>query len=208
MKNQNLFRIILAASFAISFGTMGSQAYADDTAQLKDQVQALQNRVDQLESQLANRQQSAASTPTPVSDQWGTDPFTQMILMREQMDRNMRQALADTGAFSPRMDMKQTDKHYIITMDIPGMDKNKINVEAKDGILTISGERRSEADNNGNQYYRQERSFGTFLQAIPLPEDAQKDHIEAKYKNGVLTVIVARVKHDVNKSEGDKIMVQ
>ena len=207
MRMKGLNQIVVAGVLAAGFMSASSLVFADDNAQLKEQVQALQNRVNQLESQLANKQQAQVVAAQPVYDQWA-DPFTQMLRAQEQMDRNMRQAFANTRDFSPRMDMRQTNKEYRFILDIPGMDKNKINVEAKDGILTISGERRSEADNNGNQYYRQERSFGTFLQAIPLPEDAQKDHIEAKYKNGVLTVIVARVKHDVNKSEGDKIMVQ
>lgn len=176
---------VLAVGLVVIFS---GQVFADDTSQLKDQIKALQDRVDQLESQ---------------------DPFTQMVRMREQMDRNMRQAFADTGVvFNPRMDMKQNDKQYNITMDIPGMDKDKINVEIKDGELTVSGERRSETDNKSNQYYRQERSFGTFMQVIPLPDDAQKDKIEASYKNGVLTVVVAREKKEEKKSESEKIMVK
>jgi len=142
----------------------------------------------------------------PYYDQW-QDPFAQMIMMRNQMDRNMRQVFADTGMFSPRMDMKQTDKQFIITMDIPGMDKDKINVENKDGMLTISGERQSETkDNKNNQYYSQERSFGSFMQSIPLPDDAKTDQIEAKYKDGVLTVTIARERKE-KKSENGKITI-
>ena len=200
MKKQNVIHIMLVGGLAVGLLMTCPKAFADDTSQLKDQVQALQNRVNQLESQLANKQQdtSAAAlpiTPTlppmPIYDQW-QDPFAQMIMMRNQMDRNMRQVIADTGMFSPRMDMKQTDKEYIITMDIPGMDKNKINIENKNGMLTISGERQSETDDSkNNQYYSQERSFGSFMQSIPLPEDAKTDQIDARYKNGVLTVTVA-----------------
>jgi len=128
--------------------------------------------------------------------------------MRNQMDRNMRQVIADTGMYSPRMDMKQTDKEYIITMDIPGMDKDKINVENKNGMLTISGERQSETnDNKNNQYYSQERSFGSFMQSIPLPDDVKTDQIEAKYKNGVLTVTVARERKENKKSNNERITI-
>ena len=120
----------------------------------------------------------------------------------------MRQAFANTEAFNPRMDMKQTDKEYVITMDIPGMDKDKINIEIKQDMLVISGERQSESqDNKNNQYYRQERSFGSFMQAIPLPEDARRDQIIAKYENGVLMVTVARQKKDEKKSESGKIKI-
>lgn len=177
---------------------VGGSAFADDTAQLKEQIQALQDRVNQLETQLGDNQQIT----------W-EDPFAQMMLMRQQMDRNMRQAFAGSGVFNPKMDMKQEGDNYIITMDIPGMDKDKINVETKQGMLIISGERQSETkDNKNNKYYRQERSFGSFMQAIPLPDDAKTDQIDAKYNNGVLTVTVARMKKEEKKSGEQKITVK
>ena len=214
MKKQNVIQIMLVGGLAVGLLIPGPKAFADDTAQLKEQVQALQNRVNQLESQLGNKQQDTSAPvlattpvpPMPYYDQW-QDPFAQMIMMRNQLDRNMRQVFADTGMFSPRMDMKQTDKQFIITMDIPGMDKDKINVENKDGMLTISGERQSETkDNKNNQYYSQERSFGSFMQSIPLPDDAKTDQIEAKYKDGVLTVTIARERKE-KKSENGKITI-
>ena len=208
MRRQGLVQIVLVGVLVFGLQICGSQAWADDTAQLKQQVQDLQDRVNQLESELGNRQQAASATAMPAYSQW-VDPLTQMMLIRDQMNRNMRQAFADTGEFSPRMDMKKTDKQYIITMDIPGMDKDKINVENKQGMLIISGERRSETeDDKNNQFYHQERSFGTFMQAIPLPEDARGDRIEARYKNGVLTVTVARVKKEEPRPESQKITVQ
>jgi len=208
MRNQYLGKVVLSAALVVGPLMFGGRASADDTAQLKQQVQDLQERVDQLQTELAGKQQVANTAFMPVYEQW-QDPFAQMMLMREQMDRNMRQAFADTAVFSPRMDMKQTDKGYIITMDIPGMDRDKINVEIKDGALVISGERQSETqDKKYDQYYRQERSFGTFMQSIPLPEDARTDQIDAKYKNGVLTVTVARMKKEEKRSESEKIMVK
>ncbi len=209
MRKQFLGSIVLNGVLAAGLLMASSWAWADDTTQLKEKIQALQNRVDQLESELANKQQVAAPTAMPVYNQWN-DPFAQMLRMREQMDHSLRQAFAGTGAvFNPKMDIKQTDKQYLITMDIPGMDKDKINVEIKNGMLIISGERQSETqDNKNNQYYRQERSFGSFMQAIPLPEDAQTDRIEAKYNNGVLTVTVARMKKEEKKSESGKITVK
>ena len=210
---QNVMNGVLVVGLLMT----SSQVFADDTSQLKAQVQALQNRVDQLESQLADKQRNTTPTaiaptalpPTsiPIYEQW-VDPFTQMMMMRDQIDRNMRQAFADTRTFTPKMDMKQMDKQYLITMDMPGMNKDKINIEIKEGMLIISGERQNETqDNRNNQYYRQERSFGAFMQAIPLPDDAKTDQIDAKYKNGVLTVTVARIKKEEQKFEGEKIKV-
>jgi len=208
MKKQYFGQMVLVGILAAGLLMVSSQVRADDTSQLKEQVQALQNRVDQLESELANKQQVSIPTVVPTYDT-GEDPFVHMMRMRQQMERNVRRAFADTGAFTPKMDMKQTDKQYIITMDIPGMDKDKINVETKQGMLIVSGERQSQTqDNKNNQYYRQERSFGSFMQAVPLPQDAKKDQIDASYKNGVLTVTVAREKKEKKKSENERITVK
>ena len=59
-----------------------------------------------------------------------------------------------------------------------------------------------------NQFYRQERSFGSFMQSIPLPDDAKTDQIEAKYQNGVLTVTVAREKKEGRKYGSEKITIK
>jgi HSP20 family protein len=212
MKKQHLMQTVLKGVFIAGLLTAGGQALADDTTQLREQVQALQNRVNQLESQLGNTQQVTAPAPMPVYDQW-EDPFAQMVLMREQnipyFLLGSPHLFADTAAFAPKMDMKQTNDKYIITMDIPGMDKDKINVEIKEGTLVISGERQSETkDNKNNQYYRQERFFGSFMQAIPLPKDAKTDQVDARYKNGVLTVTLSRMKKEEKKSEEQKITVE
>ena len=207
MRKQKLVQLIVSGALVLGVISFIPKSWADDTAELKDQVKALQNRVDQLEAQLANRQQVVAPTVFPVNEQW-EDPLTQIMRMRQQMDGNMRQAFVDTGVFNPKMDMKHTDHEYIITMDLPGMDRDKINIEIQNGVLNISGERNSETqNNNGNQYYLQERTMGSFMQSIPLPDDAQADQISAKYKNGVLTITVARVKKDEKRPETKKIMV-
>lgn len=213
MRKQYLVQIVWGAVLVVGLACFSSQAWADDTAQLKEQLKALQERVNQLESQLADKEQFIQPpvmppVDMPAYDQW-EDPFTQMMLMRERMKRNMHQAFANTEAFTLKMDMKQTDRDYIITMDIPGVEKDKINVEVKSKMLIISGERHNETkDNKNNQYYRQERSFGSFMQAVPLPEDARRDQIEAGYKNGVLTVTVGRMKKGENKFENKKIIVK
>lgn len=207
MRKQYLIQMATNGVLFLGLMTASSQVFAQDSIQLKQQVQVLQNRVNQLELQLGNKEQRASLTSMPVYDQW-KDPFAQMILMRQQMENSMRQVFADTGVFSPKMDMKQEGGQYIITMNIPGMNKKNINVQIKDGTLIISGERQSKTEENkNNQYYRKESSFGSFIQAIPLPEDAKTDQIEARYKRGVLTVTVARLKKDERKLEAQKIMV-
>jgi HSP20 family protein len=127
-----------------------------------------------------------------------------MQMMERQMSEMMRENTID---FDPHEDVKQTPDAYIISMDIPGMEKDKINVEVKSGMLIVSGERTGEVKEEKNKFYRQERSFGHFYRAIALPEDAKADTIDAQYNNGVLVVKVQREKTGP-ASSGQKIKVK
>ncbi len=183
-------------------------ARANETQDLKNQVQALQQKVDQLEKQLANRSSSQVNAQLPNAgsfyDQW--DPFAQMQMMEHQMGHMMKENAVD---FNPREDIKQMPHAYIVSMDIPGMQKDKINLEVKNGVLVVSGQRESEVkEQRPNQYYRQERYFGNFLRTVPLPDDAKTDNINAQYKDGVLTITVPRTKVGNKGSEGQKITIR
>jgi HSP20 family molecular chaperone IbpA len=196
-------------SFVLTFTVVGLShpSYADETSDLKNQIKALQQKVDDLEKQLSN-QTTPTQRPTvrgPVNA-YTFDPFAQMEAMEQQMNQMMKDNMVD---FNPREDVKQTPDAYLISMDLPGMDKQKINVEIKNGMLIVSGDRTSEVkEDKPNKFYRQERSFGHFSRVIALPEDAKADSIDAQYNNGVLTVKVARNKNSNAAQSGQKIQVK
>lgn len=213
MKKSNLSKIVLAGILTSGI-VMAShtQVKADQTQDLKNQVQMLQQKVDQLEKQLAiQAAQPVAVNPSAAPgvivrtyDAW--DPFAEMRLMERQMNQMLRDNAVD---FNPKEDIKQTPDHYIISMDIPGMEKDKINVEVKSGMLVVSGDRNSEIkEEKPHQFYRQERSFGHFYRTMPLPGDAKADNIEAQYNNGVLTVKVSREKTGPKSATGQKITIK
>jgi HSP20 family protein len=185
----------------------------DETAQLKMQVAQLQGQVKELQDELGKtkQQQAQQSSGTPSYrsvQEW--DPFRDMALMQEHMQNLMQAHLTQPEVFDAKSDIQQTDKSYIVTIDLPGMEKDKINVQLEEGMLVVSGERSSETkeEDKGNQFYRQQRSFGHFMQAIPLPEDAKAESIDAQYNNGVLTVTIAREKKAEKKPESKKITVK
>ncbi len=97
-----------------------------------------------------------------------------------------------TGFFSPNIDIRETPEEYVIKVDLPGMDRDKINVEVKGHSLIISGERSRQMVNKGDRFYRQERNFGSFLRVVPLPEDALTDKVSAQYKKGVLVIRIPK----------------
>lgn len=182
------------------FACRNIPAIAEDTqsvADLKKQVETLQKKVDELESE---KKQS----PIAVQDQFQGgigfvgDPFEDINKMQEQMDRMFQNSFGRSGAkqgifssnmsFDPDFDLKQTDKGYEIRFDMKGMDKNKIDIQINDHSITIKGEQsRKDKKESQNQYFSSE-SFGSFMKTIPLPADADTTKIKTE-KEGDSIVI-------------------
>jgi HSP20 family protein len=92
----------------------------------------------------------------------------------------------------PAMDLVETDEHFVLRADLPGLTQNDVSIELEDNVLTISGERRSEHEERKEGYYRVERASGTFSRALTLPEGVDPQGVEAAFENGVLEVRVPK----------------
>jgi HSP20 family protein len=92
----------------------------------------------------------------------------------------------------PAMDLVETDDHFVLRADLPGLTENDVSIELEDNVLTISGERRSEHEERKEGYYRVERASGTFSRALTLPEGVDPQGVEASFENGVLEVRVPK----------------
>jgi HSP20 family protein len=93
-----------------------------------------------------------------------------------------------TGRWVPAMDLVETDDSLVLRADLPGMDREDIDVEVKDGALTISGERKSEHETQREGYHRVERSFGRFSRSLGLPRGIDAGSVKASFDRGVLEV--------------------
>lgn len=94
--------------------------------------------------------------------------------------------------FHPAVDVKETEKSYRIAADLPGINSKDVQVTVADGYVTIRGEKKAEAKEEKEGYFRQERSYGSFQRVIALPETANLDEAEATVKDGVLTVEIPK----------------
>ena len=90
--------------------------------------------------------------------------------------------------FYPKMDVNETEKEYLVTLDIPGVDKKDVEINISNGVINISGERNSIiSDSNGRQIWA-ESSFGKFKRSFELGDMVLEDKVNAKFANGVLSI--------------------
>lgn len=92
----------------------------------------------------------------------------------------------------PRMDVRILDDKIIVTADVPGVPKEAINLTLDHGVLTLSGERKSEVTDKDRGYF--ERSYGRFERSVRLPDTAKAEGVAARYENGVLSIEIPKEK--------------
>jgi HSP20 family protein len=90
--------------------------------------------------------------------------------------------------WSPQVDISEDDRGYLLKADLPEMKKDDVRVTVEDGILCVSGERKSEKEDQKRKFHRIERSFGNFRRSFTLPEDANGSKVTADFHDGVLKV--------------------
>ena len=94
----------------------------------------------------------------------------------------------DQSAWAPQVETFRRGDKLVVRADLPGLKKEDVKAEIDNGVLTISGHRSSEREENRDEFYRSERSYGSFYRAIPLPEGVESDNCEATFKDGVLEI--------------------
>lgn len=95
---------------------------------------------------------------------------------------------AGMGAVPVNFEVSEGDKEIEITAEVPGMDENDINVEVSGGMLTVSGEKKSESEKSDKNVYMTERSYGSFRRRFRLPETVDDQKIDATFEKGVLKI--------------------
>lgn len=96
-------------------------------------------------------------------------------------------------SFSPRIDISETDKHIIVEAEIPGVKKEDIKITLQDNILTIKGEKNQEEEKKDKNFFRSERSYGSFSRSFTLPVEVNGDKVDAKCADGALTIKMEKI---------------
>jgi HSP20 family protein len=137
-----------------------------------------------------------ANLPVPVA---ARDPFALLREMATELDRAFEHwptfrwpafEAAKRELWTPRIDVFERDNRLVTRVDLPGVKKEDVTVEAADGYLTLRGERKHETEEKKDNVFRSEREYGTFYRAVPLPAGAKLEDVEATFNEGVLEVSV------------------
>jgi HSP20 family protein len=99
---------------------------------------------------------------------------------------------ASTPAWAPALDIAERTDAYLMTVELPGVKLDDLEITLEDGLLTIQGERQFTAESSEEQYHRAERSSGAFRRAITLPTHVMADEVEASMEDGVLRILVPK----------------
>jgi HSP20 family protein len=131
--------------------------------------------------ELGNQWQGPVSSLSREMNKLFNDFFT-------DFDVNPLGTLARSSDFVPRLDLEEKDNEYVVTAELPGMDQKDIELSIEDDTLILKGEKKNESEDKGKNYYRMERSYGSFQRAIALGEEIDTDNVKAGFSKGVLTI--------------------
>jgi len=133
------------------------------------------------------------------------DPFQDLRSAQDemaQMSPMLAQALglhghqqgsATATAWAPALDISERKDAYLVTVELPGVEADDLDITLEDGLLTIQGERHFAHDSSEQQFHRVERRYGSFRRSITLPAQVQAEQIEASFDNGVLQILVPKM---------------
>jgi len=129
------------------------------------------------------------------------DPLRDLSSIQEKMNQLFEDTVArsrgreeglGTGMWTPAVDIYETAESVVVKAELPGLTREQVGIEVKDGILTLKGERKVEKEVKEENYHRIERAYGTFQRSFSLPASVDQEKISATLKEGVLEVTLPK----------------
>jgi HSP20 family protein len=127
------------------------------------------------------------------------EPLREMSSLQTEMNRLFNTMFESptvgnggTRRWTPAMDLAETENHFVLRADLPGMREEDVAIELEDNVLTVSGERKADHEENGEGFYRVERAFGAFSRSLTLPQGVDAEAVSAGFTNGVLEVRIPK----------------
>jgi HSP20 family protein len=127
-----------------------------------------------------------------------SDPLQELLNLQERINRLFEESLGrgrtdegaplGSGSWAPLADVYETPRAFFVLLELPGLDREDVDIVAQGSILTVRGERHAAASMRPESFYRMERSYGTFSRAFRFAEPIDGDRVEASLRNGVLQI--------------------
>jgi len=122
------------------------------------------------------------------------DEMAQMSpMLAHALGLHAQQGSGQTTAWAPALDISERKDAYLVTVELPGVDVDDLEITLEDGLLTIQGERHFAHDSSEQHFHRVERRYGAFRRSITLPAHVMAEGIEALVDNGVLQILVPKM---------------
>lgn len=204
MMNKNCF-IVLASAVIVGGMIISTVPVSADESvkELKAQMEALQKRVEELESSRSAEQ----TRPQPRTNQYDADrwdPMAEMDRIQQQMNRIFQQTFSNTGFtgrsgvlnssmfYDDDFDIKDNQDHYLISLDMQGFEKDKVDIQIDQHAVTISGQQSSQSKEEGQKGFYSSHRYGSFLRTLPLPADADTQKVQTKKEGGKLIITIPK----------------
>jgi len=121
------------------------------------------------------------------------DPYREVSSLQDRLNRAFggrteRDDEMQLAAWAPPVDIAEEKDRILITAELPGFKENEIEIQTENGMLTLRGERKFEKETDGKSYHRVERSYGQFVRSFSLPNNVDREKIQATFRDGLLQV--------------------
>ncbi len=128
------------------------------------------------------------------------DPFRDLRSLQDEVNRLFSTNLSRTfgeegiarGAWNPNVDIYENKDHIVLEAELPGMKREDFDLSIENNVITLRGDRHFEKKDEGDNYHRVERSYGSFSRSFTLPQTVQPESVAAEYRNGVLRVTIPK----------------
>ncbi|HTI72717.1 MAG TPA: Hsp20/alpha crystallin family protein [Candidatus Limnocylindria bacterium] len=125
---------------------------------------------------------------------YATSAFSPLFELQREFDRifDRGNGNVEAAAYAPALDVQEDEQNVTVTAEVPGVNKDDVQVSYHDGVLTVAGERKREKDGKENGYHIRERVAGRFQRSVYVPVAVDANAVKAAYKDGVLTVTLPK----------------
>ncbi|MEJ2366956.1 MAG: Hsp20/alpha crystallin family protein [Acidobacteriota bacterium] len=132
-------------------------------------------------------------------------PMREIVGMQDQMNRLMRDFFGqgaeemEYGNWIPAADLKEEENQFTVSLEVPGMKKEDIEINMENNVLTVRGERKFQSESQKENYHRIERAYGKFSRSFSMPTHVNSDAIAASYKDGMLEIVIPKAEESKPK---------